>query len=449
MNVVGIIAEYNPFHLGHAYQIKKLRELCNADYVIIAMSGNFVQRGAPALMEKYSRTQMALCCGADLVLELPTLFATASAEYFARGGVSLLDATGIVTHLGFGAETDDKELLMQLAAVLLEEPERYRENLRMGLKKGLSFPASRAVALTRYLSELPETEIISAASDNSRTLEDMLTSSNNILATPNNILALEYLQALASLHSAMIPCPILRQGMGYHDKTIAKTSHDKAIDKSCHDNTRTQEHSESFPFCSASAIRSCLKDDKSPLPETVMPKAAYEILNHYPHPFLFEDDFSALLHYELLTDDAARLASFGDSSFELANRLLAKRSTFTNWSGFCQQMKTKNITYTRLSRLFTHMLLHIRQEDYRTYPLPSYLRILGFRKAAAPLLPALKANSRLPLITSPTDAGQMLSKETEGLLNFDLRATELYRLCLTAQGDDSLKNDYRQQIIRL
>lgn len=431
MNVVGIIAEYNPFHLGHAYQIKKLRELCNADYVIIAMSGNFVQRGAPALMEKYSRTQMALCCGADLVLELPTLFATASAEYFARGGVSLLDATGIVTHLGFGAETDDKELLMQLAAVLLEEPERYREKLRMELKKGLSFPASRAAALTRYLSELPETETILAASDNSRTLEDMLTSSNNILATPNNILALEYLQALASLHSAMIPCPILRQGMGYHDKTIA------------------QEHRESFPFCSASAIRSCLKDDKSPLPETVMPKAAYEILNHYPHPFLFEDDFSALLHYELLTDDAARLASFGDSSFELANRLLAKRSTFTNWSGFCQQTKTKNITYTRLSRLFTHMLLHIRQEDYRTYPLPSYLRILGFRKAAAPLLPALKANSRLPLITSPADAGQMLSEKDRRLLDFDLRATELYRLCLTAKGDVSLKTDYRQQVIRL
>lgn len=449
MNVVGIIAEYNPFHLGHTYQIKKLRELCNADYVIIAMSGNFVQRGAPALMEKYSRTQMALCCGADLVLELPTLFATASAEYFARGGVSLLDATGIVTHLGFGAETDDKELLMQLAAVLLEEPERYREKLRMELKKGLSFPASRAAALTRYLSELPETETILAASDNSRTLEDMLTSSNNILATPNNILALEYLQALASLHSAMIPCPILRQGMGYHDKTITKTSHDKAIDKSCHDNSITQEHRESFPFCSASAIRSCLKDDNSPLPETVMPKVAYEILNHYPHPFLFEDDFSALLHYELLTDDAARLASFGDSSFELANRLLAKRSTFTNWSGFCQQTKTKNITYTRLSRLFTHMLLHIRQEDYRTYPLPSYLRILGFRKAAAPLLPALKANSRLPLITSPADAGQMLSEKDRRLLDFDLRATELYRLCLAAKGDVSLKTDYRQQVIRL
>lgn len=449
MNVVGIIAEYNPFHQGHAYQIKKLRELCNADYVIIAMSGNFVQRGAPALMEKYSRAQMALCCGADLILELPALYATASAEYFALGGVSLLNATGIATHLGFGAETDNKELLVQLAAVLLEEPERYREYLRKELKRGLSFPASRAAALTRYLLELPKPDTIPAATDGRCTPENMLASSNHMLAFsnhmlafPNNILALEYLQALTSTRSAMIPVPILRQGRGYHDNTIDTAYHN--------DETITQDdHSESPSFCSASAIRSCLKQDNSPLPETAMPKAAYDILRHYPHPFLYEDDFSALLHYELLTDDAARLASWGDSSPELANRLLAERANFTNWSGFCQQMKTKNITYARLSRLFAHMLLQIRQEDYKAYPAPSYLRILGFRKSAAPLLSALKAHSSLPLITTPTDARQMLSKEGRCLLDFDLRATELYRICLTAKGDNSLKNDFRQQLIRL
>lgn len=442
MNVVGIIAEYNPFHQGHAYQIEKLRELCNADYVIIAMSGNFVQRGAPALMEKYSRAQMALCCGADLILELPALYATASAEHFARGGVSLLNAAGVVTHLGFGAETDDKELLLGLAAVLLEEPESYRESLHIELKKGVSFPAARAAALTCYLSQLPKTGDILTTSDRDCTLE-------GILASPNNILALEYLQALTSTRSAMIPVPILRQGRGYHDNTIAKPCHDKAMDESCHGKTITPEHREILPFCSASAIRSCLKQDNSPLPETAMPKAAYDILRHYPHPFLYEDDFSALLHYELLTDDAARLASWGDSSPELANRLLAERTNFTNWSGFCQQMKTKNITHARLSRLFAHMLLQIRQKDYKAYPVPSYLRILGFRKSAAPLLSALKAHSSLPLITTPADARQALSKEGGRLLDFDLRATELYRLCLTAKGDDSLKNDFRQQLIRL
>lgn len=426
MNVVGIIAEYNPFHQGHAYQIQKLKELCSADYVIIAMSGNFVQRGAPALMEKYSRAKMALSCGADLVLELPALFATASAEYFARGGVALLNAAGVVTHLGFGAETDNIETLSELSAVLLEEPAPYRESLHLELKRGLSFPAARAAALKSYLPEMPETE--------------------EILASPNSILALEYLQALTNTHSAMTPVPILRQGRGYHDTEIDETYHNAAIDETYHGKARTQESFGSDTFCSASAIRSCLKNGSSPLPETAMPKSSYDILKNYPHPFLFEDDFSALLHYELLTDNIDNLAAWGDSSPELAHRLLAKRTHFTDWSSFCQQMKTKNITYTRLSRLFTHMLLHISQDDYNTFKEPSYLRILGFRKSAAPLLSALKSNSSLPLITNPKDAGQILSEDARRLLALDLRATDLYRLCLTAKGDCSLKNDYKQYL---
>lgn len=431
MNVVGIIAEYNPFHRGHDYQIRKLKEACDADYVVIAMSGNFVQRGAPALMDKYSRTMMALSCGADLVFELPALFATASAEYFSKGGVLLLNSTGIVTHLGFGAETDNCKLLSELSAVLLEEPGLYRECLRRELKAGASFPAARSAALLDYIAGNPTSLQPNEIKE--------------LLASPNNILALEYLQALEASHSAMIPLPILRQGGGYHDTAV------------------TQD------FCSASAIRSCLKNAASqeipqtgqtidmlssknrsfPLPETAMPKASYDILTNYPHPFLFEDDFSTLLHYELITDDNDALAVWGDSSPELAHRLLAERDYFTSWSSFCQHMKTKNFTYARLSRLFTHMLLHIRQEDYEKFTAPSYLRILGFRKSAAPLLSSLKSNSSLPIITSPADAKRVLSPEAKQLLALDLRATELYRLCLTAKGDYSMKNDYKQQIVRL
>ena len=157
MNIIGIIAEYNPFHRGHAYQIETLKKICHADYVIIAMSGNFVQRGAPALMDKYSRTEMALHCGADLVLELPTLFATASAETFARGGISLLNSTGIVTHLGFGAETDNIRILSELANLLYLQPEPYQEALHRELKTGNSFPAARAKALETYLLSPPST----------------------------------------------------------------------------------------------------------------------------------------------------------------------------------------------------------------------------------------------------------------------------------------------------
>ncbi len=460
MNVVGIIAEYNPFHQGHSYQIQKLKKLCSADYVVIAMSGNFVQRGAPALMDKYSRTKMALSCGADLVLELPSLFATASAEYFARGGVALLNSTGIVTHLGFGAETDNGKLLSELADILLEEPAPYQERLRQELKTGSSFPAARSAALLHYLNSAQlqdsnaavkspqlqdsnaavkspqlQDSTVAAGCTSMQNICPSLTEIENILASPNNILALEYLQALTDLPSAIMPMPILRKGRGYHDIFLESELQD----------TASLNHN----FCSASAIRSYLKERCTQLPETSMPQLAYEILDSYSHPFLFEDDFSQLLHYELLTDDIEQLSAWGDSSLELAHRLLTEREHFTSWSRFCQHIKTKNITYARLSRLFTHMLLHIRQEDYQRFPTPAYLRILGFRKAAAPLLTSLKKNSSLPIITNPAEAGPLLSATAAKLLAMDLRASNLYRLCLNAKGDYSLKNDYRQQIIRL
>ncbi len=430
MNVVGIIAEYNPFHQGHAYQIETLKKTCHAEYVIIAMSGNFVQRGAPALMEKYSRAEMALSCGADLVLELPALFATASAEAFALGGVFLLDCTGIVTHLGFGTETDDIQLLSMLAPVLLAQPPSYMEPLQNALRNGRSFPAARADALNTYFTN----SVLSRETlfKNPSISEDCL---SKLLASPNNILALEYLKALEALPSPMLPTPILRRGSGYHDTGLVSD------------------------FCSASAIRTHIKKELSSqaghgkphpgIPAFAMPKTALDILEHYPHPFLFEDDYSPLLHYELLNGDAESLSTWGGSSTELACRLRNEREHFTDWTGFCHHMKTRNITYARLSRLFVHMLLHITKKDYETTPLPSYLRILGFRNSAAPLLSAMKTHCRLPIITRPAKSIQRLTEQEQRLLSIDLRATDLYRLGLAAKGDFSLENDCRRQILRI
>lgn len=440
MNIIGIIAEYNPFHRGHAYQIETLKKICHADFVIVAMSGDFVQRGAPALIDKYSRAEMALHCGADVVLELPTLFATASAETFARGGVSLLNSTGIVTHLGFGAETDNIRLLSELASLLCLQPQPYREALQNELKMGRSYPAARARALETYMSS--HSSAILANADSQLNCSD--NNLHKILASPNNILALEYLKALNTTDSNLIPIAILRQGRSYHDTTIAED------------------------FCSASAIRTYLKKDpywnnirndsnsdnhlpsscySSDLLKTTMPLDSYQILKEYSHPFLFEDDFSTLLHYELISNDADRLAAWADSSPSLSRRLLKEREYFTNWSEFCQQMKTKNITYTRLSRLFLHMLLNIRQTDYQEFPMPSYLRILGFRKTAGPLLSALKSHSRLPIITHPKKAQTLLSKQEQRLWGIDLRAADLYRLGLTGKGDYNMKREYRRQMI--
>lgn len=411
MNVLGIIAEYNPFHLGHAYQIETLKNETHADYVIIAMSGNFVQRGAPALMDKFTRARMALECGADLVFELPVLYSTASAQYFAIGGISLLENTGVVTHLGFGTEHENLTLLQEISNILTQNPPVFQARLQQELKNGLSFPVARARAL----------EAVFDSSECSN-----LSQIREVLASPNNILAIEYLNALSLFNASMIPCPLLRKGQGYHDTAISEG------------------------FCSASAIRKHLQGGKTTIEHTSMPEPALKLLTDYPHAFLFEDDFSQLLHYKLLTESAQTLADYADSSPELANRMLHTRYSFASWSQFCELLKTKNTTYTRISRLLLHLILNIKSDDYKIFEKTtpdSYLRVLGFRKSAAPLLSSIKKSAGMPLITSVADASRHLSPDARSLLQMDITASDIYHLMLKTKGSQQLLNDYRHPIV--
>ena len=199
MKITGIIAEYNPFHNGHLYQIEQVKKN-GADYVVIVMSGNFLQRGTPAILDKWSRTQMALSCGADLIIELPAVLATASAQYFARGGVSILDKLGCIDTISFGCESDDISMIQTLSSYLSDEPDNYKEKLQHYLRDGNSFPKARALALSDCLSA----KTVAFAS------------------SPNNILALEYCIALLERNSSMNILPIKREGSGYHDTFLSK-----------------------------------------------------------------------------------------------------------------------------------------------------------------------------------------------------------------------------------
>ena len=216
MKVVGIIAEYNPFHKGHEYQIRYAREILGADYIVVAMSGDFVQRGAPALMEKHLRAEMALLGGADLILEMPVQTATASAEGFAAGGVSLLDGLGVVDELCFGSECGDTETLMNIAQILIKEPFEYRKLLQQNLRTGMSFPAARSSALIRYMRE-KATSVHNTFGVSSEHIE-------LILSSPNNILGIEYCKALLRLNSRILPHALLRKGCGYHDTDFSLLS---------------------------------------------------------------------------------------------------------------------------------------------------------------------------------------------------------------------------------
>lgn len=194
MNVVGIIAEYNPFHEGHAYQIQKAKKQCGADFAVVVMNGDFVQRGEPAIFDKYTRTKEALLGGADLIFELPVRFGLSSAGDFAMGGVLALNALPFVTHLCFGTETGDLTPLLQAASFLCDEPDSYRTRVKHFVKQGILYPKARSLALAAE-SGLP----------------------TQTWDSPNNILGLEYCVALQKLHSKIKPFTIRREGQGYHD----------------------------------------------------------------------------------------------------------------------------------------------------------------------------------------------------------------------------------------
>ena len=195
MNIVGIIAEYNPFHYGHAFHLAQARRITGASHVIVVMSGNYVQRGVPAMFDKYTRAQAALHNGADLVLELPPCTATGSAEYFAKGAVRLLAGTGIVTDLCFGSECGDAAVLERPARILSEEPEAYRTLLKEYLRMGKPYPEARMLALHLYDPALPA----------------------DVLKSPNNLLGIEYLKALYRLDIPLRAHTIPRAGASYHD----------------------------------------------------------------------------------------------------------------------------------------------------------------------------------------------------------------------------------------
>lgn len=400
MKIAGIIAEYNPFHNGHAYQIRRLRE-AGFDYVITLMSGDFVQRGAPAIIGKFMRARMALLGGSDLVLELPSLFAVSSAEYFAEYGVRLFDALGCIDTLSFGCETPDEDLLQKTAAILNEEPDTYKETLKSLLKSGSSFAASRAAAVSEILPE-----------------------AGNILSSPNNILAVEYCRALQKAGSSMALLPILRNDSGYHSDTPRED------------------------FCSAEGIRSRLLsgEDVSPY----LPEGTLKLLSeNQSSPLIFPEDFFTLLRYRLLAEDD--FSVFPDCSDALSARIRKYRVKTLSMEELISTLKTKDIAYSRVSRVLTNILLNRKAEDlsfYRSAPLKdfSYAKALGFRKSSEALLGKLKEHSSLPLVTKYSAAEKELSADAYRLFCMDIFASRVYNLVCSEKTGRLFQDDYQRPL---
>ncbi|MCM1175462.1 MAG: nucleotidyltransferase [Blautia sp.] len=409
MKTVGIIAEYNPFHNGHAYQLTKAKELADADYAIVVMSGNFVQRGQPAILEKSLRAKAALLCGADLVIELPVHYATASAEYFASGAAALLDKLGAADALCFGSECGDIGPLSELADALLTEDELFKSRLKRRLKEGVSYPQARNDALFALSPQLAP-----------------------LLEQPNNILGLEYLKALKKRNSRIRPCTLSRVGGGYHDESLTA------------------------PYASALAIRESLTDtgDLLSIKEQV-PPSVYELMAcHYRRTFpVFAKDLSFPLGCKLIQEASENFNRYFDIDECFSDRLRKFLPGYTDYPAFCEKLKTKNITYARVSRGLLHILLNIYQTDMEAFCADDYVyyaRILGFRKEAAPLLSAVKANTSIPLLSRLADAGALIaSGNGKRMLEQDIQASHLYALTIHHKFHQGFRNEYQKQLVIL
>lgn len=402
MRVVGLITEYNPFHNGHKYHIEKAKEVAHADFAIVVMSGNFVQRGAPAIMPKHLRAEAALKSGADLVIELPVFYATGTAEQFAYGAVSLLDKLGCVDAICFGSECGEIEPLKSLAKILCDEPAEYKDNLQFNLRLGMSFPLARQKA-------------IQAVCDSSHLAE--------LLEQPNNILGIEYLKALYRLRSNIEPLTIRREISHYHD-------------------TELQEE-----FSSASALRSTIADGDfaqlyGQIPSACMPSLEDDYEVRYP---VYADDFSLLLKYKLLNETSTSLTEYADVSEELANRICNRLNDYVSFDQFCELLKTKETTYTRISRALIHILLGVKKSDYHEI---EYARVLGFRSFSSVLLSELKNSSSIPLLTK-LGKDDTLSDLSRNMLENDVFASNLYESVVTEKFKTPFINELQHAIIKI
>lgn len=413
MKTVGLITEYNPFHNGHAYHIEKAKMLTGADRVIVVMSGDFVQRGAPAVMPKHLRAESALLSGASLIIELPVCFATGSAEYFAQGSISLLNQLGCIDSICFGSECGNLHLLKEIAQILADEPIEYQAALKQALKEGASFPAARQEALNIYSDKYSE-----------------------ILASPNNILGIEYLKALAKIHSKMEPFTIKRIGAGYHDMDIdGQFSSATAIRSDIYQLADVNSSSESLPLTHI---------------QTQVPSSCHELMkkNYQTRYPVKADDFSLLLKAKLLSETAGSLSHYLDMSPELANRILRLRNDYLSFEQFCDLLKTKELTRSRISRSFIHVLLGITNDWLTAMKAPApYARILGFRRDHADLLGILKRTSGIPLITSPARA--VLADTAYQMLELDIYASNLYESVITDLYGTPFHNELTKQIIKI
>lgn len=390
--VIGVVAEYNPFHNGHYYHLQATKEITGAEYCVAVISGNFTQRGDTSIVNKWAKAYMAICGGADLVIELPTVYSISSAENFASGAVKILDNLKVVDAISFGAEANDLATLNNIANVLYEEPKAYTNILSHELKKGISYPAARENALMMYLNDIKRYA--------------------NTLNSPNNILAIEYLKALKIQKSKLEPIMIRRKKVYYNDNKIVDD------------------------FASATAIRKLLQGGEYANLRKVIPRSSYTIIGQESRKggmVLSLSKYEKEIIYTLRKMTVEEIADLPDVSEGLQFAIKNAANEANNLKDLISNIKSKRYTQTRIQRILLYALLGIdkklMENSRKVVP---YVRVLGFTQKGKSLLSEIsRRNPKLNIITSLKkymDQNQNKNKVLAEMLEKDIFATDVYTL---------------------
>jgi cytidyltransferase-like protein len=407
MKTLGIVTEYNPFHKGHAYMIEEAKKKAGADRVVVVMSGSFVQRGEPAIFDKWTRTEAALMNGVDMVLELRVLFAAANAETFARAAVRILEETGIVDVLCFGSESGDLHSMQEAARLMENETEEFQHILKEHLDEGLSYPAARAKAL----------EIVSQIS-------------SDILSRPNHILGLEYLKALDRYNCSMEPMTIKREG-DYNSPSLTDG------------------------FASAAAIRKALAEDRSTEALPQLPENVHDVYNKalsLGTAPCFWNELTPALHYKLRMSSAEEIQEIAEVVEGLENRILHSIDSCYDIKDVIDFIKTKRYTRTKIQRILLHILLDIKEKEvayFMNLPKMPYIRVLGFKKETSGILADLTENAKVPVLTNLKKAPEVLNEDGLALLALEKTATDLHALTYPNQIYRAPNQDFTKPLVIL
>lgn len=400
MKIVGIIAEYNPMHNGHIYHLEKSKEITNSEYCIVVMSGSFTQAGNIAIYDKFQRAKIATKYGADLVIELPAIYASSSAESFAFGAINILDQLNIVDSICFGSECDNISLLNAVSDILIQKDTEIWKRTNENLKKGLSFANARANAISKYLSD-----------------EQI-----DILSKPNNILGLQYIKNLKLLNSDIEPYLIKRESSDFNEIFLNNNENN---------------------FTSATSIRNSIKESKIDILKKYVPIDIYNLIKS--NKATFNESLFDILKYKIISVDAHKLQKIYEVTEGLENKIIKEINNSSTYEEFTKNIKSKRYQLSKIKRMLINILLDITKDDFN-YAIANKLchaHILACSTNGKTLLSSISKNSNIDLITSLNDKVlNNISNDTKKYLKYDILASNIHSIVTNS----NIQKDYTNRL---